>query len=138
MAAVLEAAESICTVFDSGTVEWYNAGGEQHHIDSPAVEGEKDVKRCIRNGEYHRVDGAAFEEKNGFKWWFMNGKGHRLDGPACEHADGNKWWFVNDRQASESDFPAAVAAYCESHPNCPSVAYYLSVSGRFKKPARSA
>ena len=138
MTAVPEAAASTRTVCDNGTVTWRNAAGEQHHIDSPTVEGANDIKWCIRNGEYHRVDGPAFERKTGFKWWFINGKGHRLDGPACEHADGNKWWFVNDQQVSESEFPSAVAAYCESHPNCPSVRYYMSVTGRFKKPARSA
>ena len=115
MATVSETAESICTVCDNGTVEWHNTAAQLHRIDGPAIEG-----------------------SNGVKEWFLNGKLHRLDGPAIVWADGGKTWSVNGRLVFESEFPAAVAAYCKSHPNCPSVAYYMSVTGRLTMPALSA
>ena len=65
----------------------------------------------------------------------MYGGCHRLDGPAHE-VNGENVWYVNGKQVSESEFFAAVAAYCTAHPHCPSVAHYMA--GRFKKPARSA
>ena len=115
MAAVPETVDSIRTVFDDGAMECHKAAGNLHRIDGPAI-------RCA----------------NGDKSWWLYGKCHRLTGPAIESTNDTKWWFVAGKKVSESEFPAAVAAYCESHPNCPSVAYYMSVTGRFKKPSRSA
>ena len=114
MVAVPEADESICTVCGDGTVEWRNTAGQ-----------------------LHRVNGPAVESSSSFNRWYLYGKYHRLNGPA-NYDERFNWWHVNGILVLESEFPAAVAAYCKSHPDCPSVAYYMSVTGRFKKPARSA
>ena len=115
MAAVPESAESTRTVWFDGGVAWRDADKKLHRIDGPAREGTYSTKT-----------------------WHLHGKLHRLNGPACVYEDGHKEFHVNGKRVSGFEYPAAVAAYCESHPDCPSVAYYLSVSGRFKKPARSA
>ena len=78
----------------------------------------------------HRIDGPACVYPDGREYWFFHGSRHRLNGPASVNHRGAISFWVNDRQVTESDFPAAVEAYCESHPHCPSVAYYMFVTGR--------
>ena len=55
-----------------GTVIWFNA-----------------------DGQLHRDNGPAIEYASGSNAWFMNGFLHREDGPAIEEADGAKEWWLN-------------------------------------------
>ena len=110
MAAVPKTAKSKRYVLALGTVEWYNTDGELHRIDGPAIE------RYVGDQE-----------------WFLNNKRHRLDGPAVEWTNGTRLYLVNHQLVDEAEFPAAVAAYCKSHPACPSVVYPMA--GRLTKPS---
>ena len=136
MAAAPEAAESIYTVRDNGTKEWYNKHHQLHRTDGPAIETTDGAEFWYFEGKLHRVSGPAYEGVGHDTEWLLYGEMHRLDGPAQKSPSGQTSWYVNGYEVSESEFPAAVAAYCASHPKCPSVAYYMA--GRFKKPARSA
>ena len=83
---------------DEGTVRWYNADGQLHREDGPAIEYSYGTKSWCLNGEYHREDGPAIEWANGAKQWCLNGVLHRADGPALEYNDGTKHWFLNGEE----------------------------------------
>lgn len=53
--------ESRCEIDKYGNKRWYNAVGQ-----------------------FHREDGPAIEHPSGYSGWFLNGKRHREDGPAVE------------------------------------------------------
>ena len=62
-------------VDEYGTVIWYNADGQSH-----------------------RVNGPAIEYADGSKYWYVNGQRHRNDGPAIEWPDGMKSWYLNGKR----------------------------------------
>ena len=90
---------------EKGTKRWYNAEGQLHRLDGPAIEYANGSKEWYKEGQFHRLDGPALEYANGSKYWFLNDKRHRLDGPAVELADGDKCWYQNDK-LHRTDGPA--------------------------------
>ena len=66
---------------DDGNTKWYNADGQRHRLDGPAV-----------------------EYADGFKAWWVNGQLHRLDGPARVWASGAKDWYLYGKHLTESEF----------------------------------
>ena len=84
--------------------EWYNAKGQLHREDGPAVEWSDGDKAWYFNGKLHREDGPAVVTADGDKQWYQNGKRHREDGPAVEYADGYKRWYLNGERLTEEQF----------------------------------
>ena len=91
----------------SGSKEWHR-DGKRHREDGPAVEGADGSKEWYVDGKRHRVDGPAIEEADGYKAWFRDGKRHREDGPAVELANGIKWWYLDGETFSEAEFNARI------------------------------
>jgi hypothetical protein len=51
------------------------------------------IKRWFdADGNIHRADGPAIEDVDGTKIWQKHGLLHRDDGPACEFASGDDGW----------------------------------------------
>ena len=69
------------------------------------IEVDRDGIRRYYNaaGQYHREDGPAIEYANGTKRWYQNGLRHRIDGPAVEYAFGTKFWYINNEGLSEDE-----------------------------------
>lgn len=59
-------------------------------------------------GQLHRIDGPAIIWDNGVEFWYQNDQCHRTDGPAIMWPDGRKWWYLNDRSLTEDEFNQAV------------------------------
>ena len=57
-----------------GIVRWYNADGQYHRVDGPAIEWADGTKVWYLNGQLHRNDGPAVEWENGSKVWYLNGE----------------------------------------------------------------
>ena len=55
-------------------------------------------------GQLHRLDGPAIERADGTKYWCQNSLIHRTDGPAVEYADGEKRWYINGEVLTEAEF----------------------------------
>ena len=72
-------------VDDSGTRKYFNAAGQLHRDDGPAV---------------IRADGT--------KEWYLNGEWHRDDGPAIEYVKGGSGWFIYDIPYDHEDFDLQV------------------------------
>lgn len=79
---------------DHGRKAWYQ-NGQLHRVGGPAVEYPDGTKEWCLNDQFHRTDGPAFECADGHKEWWLHGKHHRVDGPAIEYADGHKGWYLN-------------------------------------------
>ena len=64
-----------CVVVDrSGTRRYYNAAGQLHREDGPAVENAI-LKKWYQNGKLHREDGPAITWPGGVRGsWFLHGK----------------------------------------------------------------
>jgi len=45
-------------------------------------------------GQAHRLDGPAVIWANGDKVWCIHGRCHRLNGPAVEYSKGDKAWYL--------------------------------------------
>lgn len=52
------------------------------------------------DGELHREDGPAMISPEGTQWWMMNGKVHRVNGPAIIYQDGEYEFVYNDLVAT--------------------------------------
>lgn len=57
-------------------------------------------------GQLHREDGPALISGQGTEHWFKNGVRHREDGPAITWANGGKSWILNGVYVSEYEFNA--------------------------------
>jgi hypothetical protein len=79
----------------NGTNRWFDANGDRHRDNGPAVEYTDGTNGWYQHGKLHRDDGPAYEYTSGRKEWFQHGKYHREDGPAVEWADGEHWWWLN-------------------------------------------
>ena len=87
-----------------GDTYWYNAYGEVHRTDGPAVERADGTREWWIHGKVHRDDGPAVEFADGAREWWIHGKHHRTDGPAIETPDGYLAWWVDDQQLTEEEF----------------------------------
>lgn len=59
-------------------------------------------------GQLHRIDGPAIIWDTGVEFWYQHDQCHRTDGPAIVWPDGRKWWYLNDRPLTEDEFNQAV------------------------------
>ena len=91
-------------VDEDGTRMYYDAAGQLHRTDGPAIEDADGSAEWYQNGQKHRTDGPAIEYSTGDKVWYQNDQCHRTDGAAIEYADGRKWWYINDECLSEAEF----------------------------------
>ena len=89
-----------CEVDKYGSKKYYNAEGQRHREDGPAVEYSNGDKEWFLNGKLHREDGPAKEFKAN-KYWYINDERHREDGPAIEYAYGDKSWYLNNKKVTE-------------------------------------
>lgn len=91
-----------------GTRRYYDAAGQYHRDDGPAIEWANGHKEWWQNDKLHRVDGPAVELVDGSKVWYQHGQRHRVDGPAVEYASGSKEWWLNGEEMSEYEFKQLV------------------------------
>ena len=87
-----------------GGKAWFNAKGNYHRLDGPALQNASGDKYWFVNSKLHRIDGPAIEVATGEKYWYVNGQRHRTDGPAIEYPSGTKYWFINGKKMSEKQF----------------------------------
>ena len=80
---------------------------EQAVFDALRYRIEVDKHGCRRyynaDGQLHRMEGPAVEWE-GCRRWYQHGQLHRTDGPAIEWNDGDKWWFINGERLSKAKF----------------------------------
>ena len=57
-------------------------------------------------GQLHRDEGPAVEYASGCKAWYQNGLRHRIDGPAIEWPDGSKEWYLNGKKYAKQNYLA--------------------------------
>ena len=79
----------------TGTRRYYNAAGQLHREEGPAVVFVSGTVMWFQNGLRHREDGPAIVWANGTKGWYQNGLHHREDGPAVEFPSGMHKWCLN-------------------------------------------
>ena len=94
-----------------GNKRWYNAAGQLHRLDGPAIEYADGDKDWYQNGQIHRLDGPAIEWADGEKSWYQNGQLHRLGGPAYEEANGYKEWYLYGKELTEAGHYAQTCVY---------------------------
>jgi hypothetical protein len=73
-------------------IRHYNAGGQLHRTDGPAIVWPCGSKEWYINGQLHREDGPAVELNTDTKEWWIHGQKHREDGPAVEGSMQDEWW----------------------------------------------
>ena len=83
-AQVYEALKYRIEIGKNGSQRYYNADGQLHRIEGPAVEWE------------------------GGRRWYQNGQLHREIGPAIEWWNGSVEWWLNGVQLTESEFNQAI------------------------------
>jgi hypothetical protein len=59
---------------DDGDKCWYNAQGQLHRDEGPAIEWFDGAKDWYQNDLLHREDGPACEWPSGYKQWYIKGK----------------------------------------------------------------
>ena len=97
-------------VDDFGTRGYYNAAGQLHREEGPAVKRAGGTKEWRINGELHREDGPAVEYASGCKAWYQNGLRHRINGPAIEWPDGSVEWWLNGKRYTKQNYLAQLKA----------------------------
>ena len=105
-AEVFEELKYRIEVDECGSRRYYNALGQLHRDNGPAIVFSSGSREWYRNGLRHRTDGPAFVSPIGVKEWYLHGKLHRTDGPAVIHEDGAKEWWLNDVRYSEQEYYA--------------------------------
>ena len=90
-------------VDEYGDRRYYNALGQLHREDGPAVELCNGASFWWQNGQLHREDGPAVEWPSGAKHWYQNGKLHREVGPAIEWEGGAVEWYQNGRYCHKDE-----------------------------------
>ena len=106
--AVFDALKYRIEVDEYGTQRYYNAAGQMHRDNGPAVLTTFETKIWMQNGLKHRTDGPAIVWFDGTKQWYQNGRRHRTDGPAIEYSDGVKTWYINGKRLTEAEINQAV------------------------------
>ena len=56
------------------------------------------------NGQLHRENGPAIEYADGSKSWYKNDQYHRTDGPAIDWTRGRKAWCINGEELTKAEF----------------------------------
>ena len=91
-------------VDEHGNRRYYNALGQLHRLDGPAIERSDGTKEWCQNGLRHRDAGPAVEHMDGSRMWLLYGRLHRTNGPAVEWPDGSVEWWVDGVQYTERDY----------------------------------
>ena len=67
---------------------------------------DKDGTRCYYNavGQLHNEDGPAVILPTGSEFWYYNGQRHRENGPAIEWHDGTKEWHIFGKRYTEDKY----------------------------------
>ena len=107
-AAVHDALKYRIEVDRAGTRKYFNAAGQLHRDEGPAVIMTDGTKEWYHNGLRHRENGPASVMPNGRKEWWQNGKRHREDGPAYERL-GLKVWYLHGELYSECAYYSQLA-----------------------------
>ena len=85
-------------VDEHGNRRYYNALGQLHCEEGPAVIWHNGDCDWYYNGQLHRVGGPAVVWGSCAHSWYHNGVLHRTDGPAVEWDSGAKeWWHQGFR-----------------------------------------
>lgn len=103
---------SICKD-ENGVKKWYNAKGQLHRKNGPAVEGSGHQLEWWIDGQRHREDGPAIIFENGDTAWYYRNQYHRADGPAIDFQNGLKVWYSFGRKydptsAHEQNYTTAI------------------------------
>ena len=106
-AEVYEALALRVVVDQHGIRKYFNAAGQLHREDGPAIEWADGSKFWYQYGSLHRTNGPAIETDNGHTEWWVNDRRHREDGPAIIWANGFLEWWQNGQRHRE-DGPAVV------------------------------
>ena len=101
---VFEALAYTIKVDRLGNKRYYNAAGQLHREDGPAIEYVDGSKTWLQNDIVHREDGPALEYKSGVKIWQNNGEIHRIGGPAVVFRDGTELWYLHGTQCTEENY----------------------------------
>ena len=109
LAEVFDALKYRVEVDEYGNRRYYNALGQLHREEGPAVVRVDGTLAWFQKGKRHRTDGPAVEYARGKKEWWQNGQRHRIDGAAVIYADGTCYWFLQGRDLSEEEFDTARA-----------------------------
>ena len=84
----------------------YDAQGELHCDDGPAITNDEGYEAWYKHGLRHREDGPAIiDPYDGSQEWWFEGDLHREDGPAIEYEDGYKEWWLHGKQQPSPDTP---------------------------------
>jgi len=89
-----------------GTIRYYNASGQLHHQNGPAVVHPDGDKYYYINGQLHNPDGPAVVFADGYKAYYINDQRHNPDGPAILYADGSKGYYINGKELTGAEFKA--------------------------------
>ena len=92
--ALIDALRSYIETDTRGVIRYFNAQGQLHRIDGPAVILPTGSEFWYYNGQRHRENGPAIEWHCGSKEWWHHGFRHRNCGPAVIWIDhSNEWWL---------------------------------------------
>lgn len=75
--------------------ELYDANGDLHSEESPAVSDSNGSKIWYKHGKMHCEQGPAFIGSDGTQEWRINGQLHRKDGPARTLPNGTREYWLN-------------------------------------------
>ena len=109
-AEVFEALKYRIDVDEYGNRRYYNALGQLHRLDGPAIVYPTGAKAWYRNGLRHRTDDPAIVHANGAQEWYHNGQRHRVDGPAVVWKGGHTDWWLNGILYTEQNYYAQLKA----------------------------
>ena len=59
-------------------------------------------------GQLHRLDGPAVIYQYGLMFWYQNGQRHRTDGPAVVYTNNELQWWIHGEHMSEARFKQVV------------------------------
>lgn len=72
------------------------------------------TRKCYNAlGQLHCEEGPAVEYQTGGKVWYRNGMTHREDGPAVVYPNSQKCWFIEDCAVSQEKFNEYVSRIAE-------------------------
>ena len=89
---------------ENGTIMYFNADGDSHNPNGPAIIYPDGDKRYYINGKLHNPDGPAIVWPDGYKEHWINGKRHNPHGPAVVFADGDRAYYIKGEELTEAEF----------------------------------
>ena len=80
-------------------------------MSNPKIDSNGPKRWYNASGQFHRLDGPAIEWADGTKAWYANGQPHRLDGPSRVMANGTKFWHLHGEELTEAEHYAQTCVY---------------------------